>query len=120
MKTPSIKICCQICGEILTLRNKTLFCSLLHGVAVPVSRNDAARFHVAVKKHLGTFKPSSGRPQTIIVELNGERKSILEWAKDFRCTVKETTLRQRLRNGLWTPAEAILLPTFERGKRLGK
>ena len=114
-----IEIHCKICGEILILEGGFLFCPLMHGTGLPVLRSDAARFRVTVRKQLGTFKPSPGRPPIFFFELNGEKKSVSEWAKDLRCAVKAATLRWRLRCGPWTPAEAILLPAFKKGKHLG-
>lgn len=43
----------------------------------------------------------------------GETKSVAEWARDPRCTVKEASLRSRLRRGM-PPEEAISAPRLER------
>lgn len=49
-------------------------------------------------------------PRQRYLVINGERKTIAEWAKDPRCAVSRSAFEMRLKRGHMTPWECLIVP----------
>jgi hypothetical protein len=52
---------------------------------------------------------ANNRNDNVFIECFGERKTIAEWSRDYRCQVNYEVLRSRIRKGI-EPWAAILAP----------
>jgi len=101
-------ILCPTCSRPLTRNSWAAYCEDMHGVAYTFkTRGEMKAFDIAIEKYLGTFKPSTGRPATIKIEIDGVERTVSQLADDPASgTDKTSTIYHRIERG-WPVLSAV-------------